>query len=171
MGEHADGSTPTSRLEEGIEDRVAANEDLASSKSVDDLIATLADRHVLQLTPEEDQLLDPIERTVRYIIPIPKHYYWEILHDRKDWLRIPVLIRAWHNTIGYLEHVGTWTNTSVAQPIASFLGLTGPRFHEVINSMTAEEMQQSAHTVRDRRERDAQRRVLSQNMDFSDRTK
>jgi hypothetical protein len=134
--------------------------------SREELMEVLSERHVLNLSPEEDELLDPIERTIRYIIPIPKYYYWDIVlaasnrdHDATTTTStssttttddIPLSIKSWHTIIGWCDHIGTWTNHRVAQPIASFLGLTGPRFHEVINSMSPEEFQQSVHVVRER---------------------
>jgi hypothetical protein len=135
--------------------------------SREELIKVLSERHVLNLSPEEDELLDPIERTIRYMIPIPKYYYWDVLavsnreHDATTTTTttsttttddVPLSIKSWHTIIGWCDHIGTWTNHRVAQPIASFLGLTGPRFHEVINSMSPEEFQQSVHVVRERRQ-------------------
>jgi hypothetical protein len=131
-----------------------------------ELMEVLSERHVLNLSPEEDELLDPIERTIRYIIPIPKYYYWDVLaasnraHDDATTTTtttstiddVPLSIKSWHTIIGWCDHIGTWTNHRVAQPIASFLGLTGPRFHEVINSMSPEEFQQSVHVVRERQQ-------------------
>ena len=142
----------------------------------DELIRMLSERHILQLTPEEDELLDPIERTVRYIIPIPKYYYWDVLKEQANHNgdsnsearsmnddgtkniitsdQIPYSIKSWHTIIGLCESIGTWTNHHVAQPIASFTGLTGPRFHEVLNSMTPQEMRQSQRMVQERQLRD-----------------
>lgn len=136
----------------------------------DELIRMLSERHILQLTPEEDELLDPIERTVRYIIPIPKYYYWDVLKEHADESsndsearggptsitadQIPFTIKSWHTIIGVCDSIGTWTNNHIAQPIASYTGLTGPRFHEVISSMTPQEMQQSQRIVQERQLRD-----------------
>jgi hypothetical protein len=137
----------------------------------DELIRMLSERHILQLTPEEDELLDPIERTVRYIIPIPKYYYWDVLkeHANNNNIdseatntptnsitpdQIPLTIKSWHTIIGLCDSIGTWTNKHIAQPIASYTGLTGPRFHEVISSMTPQELQQSQRIVHERQVRD-----------------
>lgn len=139
----------------------------------DELLRMLSERHILQLTPQEDELLDPIERTVRYIVPIPKYYYWDVLKAQSNKSRnnseehdstnntttitadqIPYTIKSWHTIIGLCESIGTWTNNHIAQPIASFTGLTGPRFHEVIDSMTPQEMQQSKRIVQERQLRD-----------------
>lgn len=133
----------------------------------DDVIRMLSERHILQLTPEEDELLDPIERTVRYIIPIPKYYYWDVLKEQSNNSKrtaseaspitsdqIPFSIKTWHTIIGICDSIGTWTNAHIAQPIASFTGLTGPRFHEVITSMTPQEIQQSQRIVQERQLRD-----------------
>jgi hypothetical protein len=123
----------------------------------------LSERYVLQLTPEEDELLDPIERTVRYLIPIPKHYYWDVVKSLSGddqttiaptSIAIPWSIRIWHHTIASCDAFGRVTNDYVGQPLASLLGLTRPRFFEVIESMTAEEMDASARRVRARQEDD-----------------
>jgi hypothetical protein len=139
-------------------------------KSKDELIRMLSERHILQLTPEEDELLDPIERTVRYLIPIPKYYYWDVMKEHANHNstknsevpneaiitsdQIPYTIRSWHTIINLCDRIGTWTNTHIAQPIASYTGLTGPRFHEVLTSMTPQEMQQSQRIVHERQVRD-----------------
>jgi hypothetical protein len=128
-----------------------------------ELYTLCSERHVLQLTPEEDELLDPIERTVRYLVPIPKQYYWEI-QGTSPWSwsgtsEVPLPIRMWHQTIAICDTVGTIANNYIAQPLAGMMGLTGPRFFEVIDSMTKEEMEESARRVRARAEED---RVLRQ---------
>lgn len=123
-----------------------------------ELISMLSERHVLNLSPEEDELLDPIERTVRFIVPIPKHYYWDVVvaaaqneHPAVSTNEIPWSIKVWHHAIASCATVGAMADAYVAQPIASFFGLTGPRFHEVLNSMTQEEMEDSARSIRERR--------------------
>ena len=130
----------------------------------EELIRRMTERHILQLTPEEDELLDPIERTVRYIVPIPKYYYWDVLKEEATNSeapsntitadQIPFTIKSWHTVIALCDSIGTWTNQHIAQPIASYTGLTGPRFHEVINSMTPQEIQQSQRIVHERQLRD-----------------
>jgi hypothetical protein len=131
--------------------------------SASELYTLCFERHVLRLTPEEDELLDPIERTIRYLVPIPKQYYWEILGTSPwSWSgtrEVALPIRLWHQTIASCETVGTIVNDYVGQPLAGMMGLTGPRFFEVIDSMTEEEMEESARRVRARAEQD---RVLRQ---------
>jgi hypothetical protein len=140
-------------------------------QSKDEMIKILSERYVLQLSPEEDELLDPIERTIRYIIPIPKKYYWDILPSSSSSSKqqeqhdctttnnknipitindVPYSIKVWHHCIHKCDVVGTWINNHVAQPIASSIGLTGPRFFEVITSMTEEELQQSRTIMNER---------------------
>lgn len=128
------------------------------SKPSSDLIPMLYERHVLDLTPEQDELLDPLERAVRYVVPIPKHYYWDVGLHEANWSTIPLTIKMWHNTIASCATVGTWTNDYIAMPIASYLGLTGPRFFEVLDDMTEEQMEESACN-RERVDRDLRRRV------------
>jgi hypothetical protein len=160
-------------------DALPARPMLSSSK--EDVLRMLSERHVVQRTPEEDELLDPIERTIRYIVPIPKYYYWDILRTKQEQEQqqqqrdsstntevdsgepsvvsltsddIPYSIKSWHTIIGMCDYFGTWTNRIIAQPIASYIGLTGPRFHEVLNSMTQQERQQSKQIVLERQLRD-----------------
>jgi hypothetical protein len=131
--------------------------------SASELYTLCSERHVLQLTPEEDELLDPIERTIRYLVPIPKQYYWKILGTSPwSWSgtsEVPLSIRLWHQTIASCDTVGTIVNDYVGQPLAGMMGLTGPRFFEVIDSMTEEEMEESERRIRARAEQD---RVLRQ---------
>jgi hypothetical protein len=123
-----------------------------------DFIAKLSERQVLQLSPEEDELLDPIERAIRYVVPIPKHYYWELAKTEDEWAAVPVTIKVWHTTIASCATVGTWTNDYIAQPIASFFGLTGPRFFEVISYMNEEELAESVRSARARIREDTELR-------------
>jgi hypothetical protein len=136
---------------------------LPTPHSAPELCQLLSQRYILQLSPEDDALLDPLERTLRYLIPIPRYYYWEVLTSDSPEAAcsiadIPWSIRLWHNVIGGADYAGTWLNRRVAQPIAAGIGLTGPRFHHVLDSMTAEELQQSRRRMMDRKRRDAERR-------------
>lgn len=124
-----------------------------------DELFRMRERQVWHLTPEEDEMLDPIERTVRYVVPIPAQYYWDVVAQSDRWAEIPTSIKVWHTTIASCAAFNSWTNNRIAQPLASFLGLTGPRFFEVLDGMTAAEMDQSARRMRARRSRDQESRL------------
>jgi hypothetical protein len=141
------------------------SQDFPSPHSAPELCEVLSERYVLQLSPEDDALLDPLERTVRYLIPIPKYYYWDVLRQASNEnpesfsiADVPWSVRLWHDAIGSADYTGAWLNQRLAQPIASWMGLTGPRFHEVLNSMTEEELQQSRNRILERKRRDAYNR-------------
>lgn len=126
-------------------------DEAASERSPRELFALLIERNILQRTPEQDEMLDPIERTVRYLVPIPKRYYWDVVTTRDH---VPLSIRVWHQSIASCETIGTWANDYIGQPLAAMLGLKRPRFFEVIESMTAEEFDESVKTMRARADAD-----------------
>ena len=114
------------------------------------LRALVSERYIVEWTPEEDERIDPLERAVRFLVPIPKQYYWNVVVP-DDWMAIPTHIKVWHRLISGSVAVGEWTNRHVAQPLASGLGLTSSRFHFVTDHMTPQEMEQSRRMVQERK--------------------
>ena len=114
------------------------------------LRALVSERYIVEWTPEEDERIDPLERAVRFLVPIPKQYYWNIVVP-EDWTAIPTHIKVWHRLMAGSVAVGEWTNRHVAQPMASGLGLTSSRFHFVTDHMTPQEMEQSRKMVQERK--------------------
>lgn len=122
--------------------------------SAQELSQILSERHVLQLSEEEDEMLDPIERAVRYVIPIPKHYYWDVVKSEADLKEIPAGIKLWHKAIASANSAGEWTAVNIAQPIASGLGLTTSRFAFVTDQMNEDDMAESRRSVKERQIQD-----------------
>jgi hypothetical protein len=141
----------------------------------EEFYAIVSERYVLQLTPEQDELLDPLERCFRYWIPIPKHYYWQVVAANNYNIRnqsrdttqetkvdestivIPRAIRYWHNAIYWGSRILDGLTHKVAEPLASGLGITQSRFAYVLDQMTPEEYEASrARAQQQRQERQQQ---------------
>jgi len=138
--------------------------------SPEELLALVSERLIVQRTPKEEERLDPLERAFRYLVPIPKHYYWDVVKkidttDDADTtaLRtiIPRYIKVWHHTVAGGAAAGDWTHRKIALPIAGMLGLTGSRFYFVTDQMTEQDMARSQRIVSERRERDKERNESS----------
>ena len=127
-----------------------------SYSSREELLKLVTQRDVLDPTEVQDDMVDPIERTVRAIVPIPKYYYWDICNTDADIKEIPKTIQLWHSAIYSCNVIGQWTTKNVGLPIASALGLTSSRFHEVIDQMSPQELDESRQQVKERREREQQ---------------
>jgi hypothetical protein len=139
--------------------------------------AIVSERYVLQLTPEQDELLDPLERCFRYWIPIPRHYYWQVVAENENTrdqnqdptqqennaeannVVIPRSIRYWHNTIYWGSRILDGLTHKVAEPLASGLGITQSRFAYVLDQMTPEEYEASRIRTQDQRQAKQQQQV------------
>ena len=113
-----------------------------------------------QYTPEElqeiltqrqemvvDEDMDPLEWTVRKVVPIPRVYYWDVVPDQAERASIPWKIRAWHSTIAGCCRVGNWMDRRVAQPIARGVGLTDSRFD--YDPISIDQLLLSKETIRE----------------------
>jgi hypothetical protein len=94
-----------------------------------------------------DENLDPLEWSIRKIIPIPKKYYFET--GNYD---VPFRTKAWHRSVQAMglalhgvEKIGGF--------FASFLGLNSSRYDDVLAYMSKEELEQSRENARLDRER------------------
>lgn len=123
--------------------------------SKEELLALVTEKYIPQRTPDEEEMVDPLERVVRYLVPIPKEYYWDVIQSDNDLALIPTHIKVWHKTIAYSTAAGNWTNGRIAQPIASAIGLTGSRFSFVTDHMTKEDMEASQRNVLSRKANDS----------------
>jgi len=129
----------------------------------EELLALVSERLVVERTPEEDEMVDPIERAVRFLVPIPKHYYWDVVvgnEENADLQRIPTRIKLWHRCIAASVSIGDWTNQTIAQPVANAMGLTGSRFHYVTDLMSEQDMQESKRVVLERSLRDQEMKEI-----------
>ena len=108
----------------------------------------------------EQELIDPMERAVRYLIPIPQTYYWDACQEEADYKDIPKSIKLWHNSIAGCVKVGSAIQTNIGLPLAQRLGLLDSRFQGTIDQLTPEELQESKRTVEQRRQEDESSRVV-----------
>jgi hypothetical protein len=104
----------------------------------EDILKRVRERRVVVASERDDDLLDPLERTVRYLVPIPRTYYWNANLNAEEQREIPFLIKAWHHSISSGERFGHWTSRNIGMPIAASLGLTESRFQFVLDRMDEE---------------------------------
>ena len=117
--------------------------------SPDELEQILSERQVVDMTDED---MDPIEWTFRKLVPIPAHYYWDLV-DEEEKDNIPIKIKVWHKTIASLGAIQQWTDRWIARPVASGLGITSSRFQYVTDNMTEEDWKESRRIVSERKEK------------------
>jgi hypothetical protein len=110
----------------------------AASNNKEDILKRVRERHVVVSSEKDDDLLDPLERTVRYLVPIPRTYYWNANLNAEEQRQIPFLIKAWHHSISSGERFGHWTSRNIGMPIAASLGLTDSRIQFVLDRMDEE---------------------------------
>jgi hypothetical protein len=115
--------------------------------SPQELQKVISQRQVVDMSDED---MDPIEWTVRKVIPIPAEFYWDVVPEEQHG-QIPVRTKIWHKTIALLWGAHQWTERSVAKPLASALGLTDSRFDYVVDNMTDKEWEESRAMVAARR--------------------
>jgi hypothetical protein len=84
-----------------------------------------------------NELLDPLEWSVRKIIPIPKKYYFETGH-----YGVSFRTKLWHRSI---QAMGLALNgiEKIGGFVANTLGLTSSRYDDVLAYMTEEELEQA----------------------------
>jgi hypothetical protein len=108
-------------------------------RSPQELQKIISQRQVVDMSDED---MDPIEWTVRKVIPIPAEYYWDAVSEEQH-DQVPARTKVWHKTISFLCRAHQWTERSIAKPLASSLGLTDSRFDYVVDNMTDEEWEKS----------------------------
>ncbi|KAL7580063.1 hypothetical protein ACA910_005048 [Epithemia clementina (nom. ined.)] len=142
------------------ESSVAAVGGAAGEKrSIEELITILRQKKQVDFN---DELMDPIEWTVRKVCPLPAVYYWDLLEGQPEEIKkeIPWKIRWWHRIVGSLDRASNVVDRWVAQPVAGTLGLTESRFEYVIDSMTEEELEASKRNVAERKQQLGQEQRL-----------
>merc|ERR1719242_2985632 len=117
--------------------------------------------------PEEMQLeevdmndpkMDPLEWSVRKIIPIPKKYYWESENSTSN--ELPVKVKAWHHTVATLGHVTRFAE-KCGEFTANAIGLTSSRYSYVTDTMTKDQWRESRMVAADRKSRRELKRAES----------
>ena len=117
--------------------------------SPEELVELVSQLHEVDMTAED---LDPLEWTLRKVVPIPKYYYWEVVKQDSDVEMIPYRIKLWHNTVASMTGAYKWTEQRVGMPLARSLGLTSSRFSDVTMYMTDEDMKESKQIVAERKQ-------------------
>ena len=93
----------------------------------------------------DDEMMDPLEWTVRKVVPIPKAYFWETgNHD------LPASTKLWHRTVGTMSRLVKFMD-SVGKPVAEAVGVGSSRFDYVTSTMTEEQMEEAKRTAEERK--------------------
>ena len=123
------------------------------------ILEDLSRRQTINSTDEDP--LDPIEWTVRKLIPIPETYFWDYSPNGEEGVvldgewknKLPRYLKAWHRTIGMFDSGMQWIDRWIAQPVATGTGLTASRMSYVTDFMTEEEWETSRQRLRERKGR------------------
>jgi hypothetical protein len=146
--ENASPTVEASTTENNHDGKLNGGEQLSKhTYSHQELQKVISLRQVVDMSDED---MDPIEWTVRKLIPIPAEYYWDVVSEEQH-DQVPVRTKFWHRTIALLSGAHQWTERSVAKPLASALGLTDSRFDYVVDNMTDKEWEESRAMVAARR--------------------
>ena len=93
--------------------------------------------------------MDPLEYTVRRVLPIPRAYFWQTGKNPEE---ISLRTRAWHRTVSTLGGL-LWYAEYAGEVIASVFGLNQSRYQYVMDSMDKEDWER-ARKVNEERERE-----------------
>ena len=103
-----------------------------------------------------DPKMDPLEWTVRKVVPIPKAYYWDT--ENKD---LPFKTKAWHRSIHILE-ITVKSMEKAGEVVANMFGLNSSRYSYVLDTMTPEERELARRINEERRERSQNRQAAKE---------
>lgn len=136
---------------------------ISTNEEEEKIIELLNKRQTVDMNAED---MDPLEWAFRKIVPIPEHYYWDIVSSNEI-IHIPARIRVWHGGIYALSRVSQWSADHIGQPLVRTLGLDTPRMHDVTMFMSEKDWKQSQRIVT---ERQNQTMDLSKNNETSELT-
>mmetsp|Transcript_895 Transcript_895/g.813 ORF Transcript_895/g.813 Transcript_895/m.813 type:complete len:208 (-) Transcript_895:173-796(-) len=89
----------------------------------------------------EDPNMDPLEWTVRKLVPIPKAYYWETGNED-----LPFKTKTWHQTVSRLGAAKRMAER-IGEAVANFTGLNSSSYDYVISTMTEEQWEAAKKTA------------------------
>lgn len=92
---------------------------------------------VLPFDPTENPDMDPLEYSVRSVVPMPREYYWNTGN-----FDIPVRTKVWHRTIAALGSIVRFFERT-GEGVANVTGLNTSRFDYVTENMTDEQWERS----------------------------
>ncbi|GAX28606.1 hypothetical protein FisN_1Hu603 [Fistulifera solaris] len=119
----------------------------AAFQSTEEMIEYLQQTQVVDMNAED---MDPLEWTFRKVVPIPEHYYWDVVSNKEDQAQIPARIRFWHRSLYALSCASQWTDDHIGQPLARSLGLHTPRMNDVTMFMSDDDWKRSQRIVAER---------------------
>jgi uncharacterized membrane protein len=126
-----------------------ANVESITPRSPRELNELVSQQLVVDMTDED---MDPLEWSVRKLIPIPAHYYWDVIRSPSEEDLIRPAVKRWHRMIAAFDIAYRWTDRSIAQPLAATIGLTDSRFGHVADYMSEEDWARSMRHVNQRRQ-------------------
>lgn len=115
--------------------------------STEEMIEYLQQTQVVDMNAET---MDPLEWTFRKVVPIPEHYYWDVVSSQEEQAHIPARIRLWHRSLFALSRASQWTDDHIGQPLARTLGLDTPRMNDVTMFMSDDDWKRSQRIVTER---------------------
>lgn len=120
--------------------------EMISYNSTEEMIEILRQGQKVDMKAED---MDPLEWAFRSIVPIPEHYYWDVVPESQEEI-IPARIRWWHRSLFALSRVSQWTEINVGQPLVRTLGLDTPRMSDVTMFMSEKDWKRSQRIVIER---------------------
>lgn len=93
--------------------------------------------------------MDPMEYTVRKVLPIPKKYFWETDRDPSQ---LPLRTKMWHRSVAVLGKM-LYVAEYAGEVIAQVFGLNESRYQYVMDNMTKEDWEK-AQKVNEEREKE-----------------
>ena len=118
-----------------------------SFNSTEEMIEYLQKTQVVDMN---DETMDPLEWSFRKMVPIPEHFYWDVVSSEEEQRCIPTRIRFWHRSLYTLSRVSQWTDDHIGQPLARTLGLHTPRSSDVTMFMSDDDWKRSQRIVMER---------------------
>mmetsp|Transcript_18757 Transcript_18757/g.27147 ORF Transcript_18757/g.27147 Transcript_18757/m.27147 type:complete len:180 (-) Transcript_18757:410-949(-) len=93
----------------------------------------------------EDPNMDPLEWSVRKVIPVPKAYFWETGNEN-----LPTRTKMWHRTVGVLEKSARGLEKA-GEFVANTFGFNASEYDYVTSTMTKEQWEASKARAREQR--------------------
>jgi len=106
----------------------------------------------LELVDMNDPDMDPMEWSVRHLVPIPKKYYWETNN-----LDLSLRTKLWHRTVSALGSALRCAEC-IGEIVANIVGLNSSSYDYVISTMTPDQWEASRRNAQEiRAKRDSYR--------------
>jgi len=140
--------------DQSIQTKTSMSKDSFSFEDVP--IASLSSESSEQDLPEEEQCvtvdlqdpkMDPLEWTVRRVLPIPKKYYWETGN-----YQISTRTKMWHRAIGTLGFALKCAE-KIGEVLANVSGINSSRYEDVTDFMNDEEWETAREIADEARQR------------------